>query len=313
MSCTLTLQKHSIRVSDDVEFVPSIESGPSTNNYERNDSGEETDSRFSVDYSPLGQSIATSGAQNDSGLFELNFRDERYLPFEGAGVVFSQWKLELPKEFRQFDYDTISDVILHINYTAQPGSENFKNAAIDYLGTTMRDAAKSGLAIMFGTKHDFPNSWHTFLRPASDESIHRLQMDLRNRFPSILKDGIEITKVRVFFVPKDAKIYQGSPPSWETISFGLDKIEEGLAVSLISELPIFSAGTQNLPPSAEIDISNEKPGMWQITVDGAQEIANPLEQLWRDVEGQDFKHLNADAVDDVILICEYKYQQAASE
>jgi hypothetical protein len=38
--------------------------------------------------------IATSSAQNDSGMFELNFRDERYLPFEGAGAI-SHWRLEL--------------------------------------------------------------------------------------------------------------------------------------------------------------------------------------------------------------------------
>ena len=31
------------------------------------------------------ESIATSSGQNDSGLFELNFRDERYLPFEYSG------------------------------------------------------------------------------------------------------------------------------------------------------------------------------------------------------------------------------------
>ena len=40
------------------------------------------------------QSIATSNAQNDAGVFELNFRDERYLPFEGAGAI-SDWSLEL--------------------------------------------------------------------------------------------------------------------------------------------------------------------------------------------------------------------------
>ena len=33
------------------------------------------------------QSIATSTGQNDSGMFELNFRDERYLPFEGMQGV----------------------------------------------------------------------------------------------------------------------------------------------------------------------------------------------------------------------------------
>ena len=57
------------------------------------------------------QSIATSTAQNDGGMFELSFRDERYLPFEGAGAV-STWRLELPSQLRQFDYATIADVIV---------------------------------------------------------------------------------------------------------------------------------------------------------------------------------------------------------
>ena len=33
------------------------------------------------------EAIATSSGQNDSGLFELNFRDERYLPFEFHGAM----------------------------------------------------------------------------------------------------------------------------------------------------------------------------------------------------------------------------------
>jgi hypothetical protein len=66
---------------------------------------------------PRTSSIATSSAQSDGGVFELSFRDDRYLPFEGAGVV-SRWSLELPKNFRQFDYQTINDVILSISYTS---------------------------------------------------------------------------------------------------------------------------------------------------------------------------------------------------
>ncbi len=38
------------------------------------------------------QSIATSHAQNDSGLFELNLKDSKYLPFEYSGAV-SSWRL----------------------------------------------------------------------------------------------------------------------------------------------------------------------------------------------------------------------------
>jgi hypothetical protein len=62
--------------------------------------------------------IATSSAQNDSGVFELSFRDERYTPFEGAGAV-SKWRLDLPKNLRQFDYQTISDVIFRMSYSAE--------------------------------------------------------------------------------------------------------------------------------------------------------------------------------------------------
>ena len=35
--------------------------------------------------------IVTSTAQNDAGLFEPTLRDERYLPFEGAGAI-STWQ-----------------------------------------------------------------------------------------------------------------------------------------------------------------------------------------------------------------------------
>jgi Tc toxin complex TcA C-terminal TcB-binding domain len=39
----------------------------------------------------------SSSGQNDTGLFEMNPRDERYLPFEGSGVI-SEWQLQLPAD-----------------------------------------------------------------------------------------------------------------------------------------------------------------------------------------------------------------------
>ena len=78
------------------------------------------DDRFSDHFGSM-QSIVTSSGQNDSGLFETNLRDERYLPFENSGAI-SEWQLELPdRACRQFDYDTITDVILHLRYTAREG------------------------------------------------------------------------------------------------------------------------------------------------------------------------------------------------
>ncbi|WP_158856392.1 ribosomal protein L7/L12 [Lunatibacter salilacus] len=110
------------------------------------------------------QSITTSNAQNDSGVFELNFRDERYLPFEYAGAI-SKWNLELPTKVKQFDYNTISDVIVHIKYTSRDGgTEAFKeavNGAIkDQLNLIKQGIGKEGLHVIFSIKHDFPNQWH---------------------------------------------------------------------------------------------------------------------------------------------------------
>lgn len=62
-------------------------------------------------------SIATSKAQYDSGVLDFSFRDERYMPFEWAGAI-SDWHLSLPGAIRTFDYGSISDVILHLSYTA---------------------------------------------------------------------------------------------------------------------------------------------------------------------------------------------------
>ena len=82
------------------------------------------DDRFNYNIGSI-QSIATSNAQNDSGIFELNFRDERYLPFEGTGAI-SSWHLEVPTAVAQFDYNTISDVIIHVKYTAREGGSELK-------------------------------------------------------------------------------------------------------------------------------------------------------------------------------------------
>lgn len=148
INCNLSLQKSTVRRS----LLPN-------DPYPRKD-GEE-DSRF-VDYYGAIQSIVTSNAQNDSGMFETNLRDERFLPFEGTGAT-STWKLELPSEFRQFDYNSISDVILHMRYTAREGGDVLKRSAISNLQNVIKAANASGLIRLFSLRHDFPSEWHRFV------------------------------------------------------------------------------------------------------------------------------------------------------
>ncbi|MGI0486474.1 transposase family protein [Pantanalinema rosaneae CENA516] len=109
------------------------------------------------------QSIATSTAQNDSGVFELNFRDERYLPFEGTGAI-STWQLEIPTAFKQFDFNTISDVIFHLKYTARDGGSSFRALVESTLTALLQEmlltASRTGLYVALNLKHDLPSEWH---------------------------------------------------------------------------------------------------------------------------------------------------------
>lgn len=70
------------------------------------------------------QQIALSGGSDDSGVFQLDFNDERYLPFEGTGSV-SSWTLQLPPETNRINFDSIADVILKVRYTAIDGGVAF--------------------------------------------------------------------------------------------------------------------------------------------------------------------------------------------
>jgi len=138
------------------------------------------------------QSIAASSGQNDSGLFELNFRDERYLPFEGAGAI-SRWSLEMmheqdendlegvdrAKRLRQFDYNTIADVIVHLRYTAREDG-GLKPSVMDHLGEIQNELGKVKLMRLFSLRSDFPNEWYRWIKGTESDLIIALE---KHHFP----------------------------------------------------------------------------------------------------------------------------------
>lgn len=121
-------------------------------------------------------------------MFELNFCDEHYLPFEGAGAI-SEWQLELTttKELRQFDFSSISDIIIHLNYTSREAGGTFKHKAIEHLKDFINVAAEQSsqpLMRMFSMKQDSPTEWHQFLHPAPTSTENTLRFTLnKDRFP----------------------------------------------------------------------------------------------------------------------------------
>ncbi|TXH36055.1 MAG: hypothetical protein E6Q92_11570 [Burkholderiaceae bacterium] len=120
------------------------------------------DQRFRYNVGAI-QSIALSRGQDDAGLFNLNFEDERYLPFEGSGVI-GTYVLELPQTLRPFDYGTISDVVLHFRYTARDGGGALRTLAANTLRERLNVLAlktgRTGLFQAFDLRRDRPDVWN---------------------------------------------------------------------------------------------------------------------------------------------------------
>ncbi|GAB1312051.1 BTB domain-containing protein [Madurella fahalii] len=216
VNATLTLLQHKYRVS---------QYGASTGDEYAASGAAPAHEAFRTDHVPI-SSVAISSGANDAGVFELAFSGPRYMPFEGAGAI-STWRLELPGALRRFDYETISDVLLHVRYTAREGGVCLRAAANAAIRTATQVAAASaaaggegGLWAMWDLKNDFANQWYGFgaqlaalknKNDAETEAVMGLG-GLRERLPYWTQQGNGAAPVQVrsvALVSRDATLVDG--------------------------------------------------------------------------------------------------------
>lgn len=224
--------------------------------YDRDDTNG-PDDRFIVDRRVV-EAIVTSTGQNDTGLFEPAMRDERYLPFEGAGAI-SEWRLELNKEFSTFDHDTISDVILHFRYTARDGGDQLRSAAIESVKSLLGGSSSQVLFRLFSLRHEFPSEWHRFVSsPPSITGINPMTVNLAApRFPYFVQNrAISITQATVV-----AKTKSTSPVR--------------VAVTPGTEITETDMTRNPWPGEGSLDVGN--PGPWTL---GTDAVPKSLEDVF---------------------------------
>ncbi len=193
LNCTLALQSSTVRVSSQL-----------ANGVYARDTAQ-ADDRF-VDYFGSTDAIVTSGGSNDSGMFETNLRDDRFLPFEGAGAI-STWNLSLPAQLRSFDYTTISDVILHIRYTARQAGDPLAAQAAKELAAMLDTAGQASQALLFCLRYDFPTQWSAFVNGTGDFEV---TLD-RQFFPYCVQGARTLTIDRL-------NLYAGSSGSLASVT-----------------------------------------------------------------------------------------------
>jgi hypothetical protein len=189
-------------------------------------------------------SVATSLGQGDAGVFEFSFRDERYMPFEGAGVN-GRWQLTLPSAVQPFDYSTISDVILRISYTAEEDS-TLREAVESATDGVLAYLTDPGATRILSIRDEFPVAWNALL----EERATTLEIG-EVHLPFFLS-AFELDPVQLdlLVTPRDATTYPAvTSPTAAEIKPGADE-ESGLyrlartkpATSFVGDHPIAISG-----------------------------------------------------------------------
>jgi hypothetical protein len=301
VNCSLRLLKNTIRIN--------TSQGDEGYKHNQEEGLWIDDNRFRTNNVPV-TSIATSKGQNDAGMFEFNFRDERYLPFEGAGVI-SDWMIELSREkdLRQFDYSTISDVILHLKFTARESGGLFKKNAITYIKDFIMNTSEftdQPLNRMFSMKHEFSTEWHKFLHPAEgEEQILRFTIG-KERFPFFTQDKnwvIVVMKIDVFAKCAEAGAYH------MVLSY-IKKLDEDMDEDIVtsSEIPMPKNDTYGGLNKATINVDDAGLNLEELDITGEMTLRVKHNAV------DDYKSLGTDPDDevkDIFLVFHYKLDKLA--
>jgi hypothetical protein len=121
VKATLTLVNNRVRVNADL--AGGYAEAPPGN-----------DPRFVYSYAAVPQKIVLGNGQDDPGLFltaiSNNLGDQRYLPFEGAGAI-SSWHFEMPAANNEIQLARVTDLVLHLYYTALDGGDALKQGVLN--------------------------------------------------------------------------------------------------------------------------------------------------------------------------------------
>jgi hypothetical protein len=236
-----------------------------------------------------------------------------------------------------FDFETISDVVINLKYTARYGGDKLRDVARQAAvlpPPTPQPARASGVAFpakqvdlrrLFSLKHEFPTDWYKFLNPPDNANSQSIQIGLGiDRFPYQYRGKkVQISQVEILLKLKDIhdpSIYKLNPD--EPTPLG-DYAAGGIGTALRLYLsPPVSTGAPTLStalnslssflgglPYGSVPFGTGNPpglGYWLLTAQNA-DIAKIALSLQNQVTsgGTLYQHLSAAPIDDIVIVCHY--------
>lgn len=143
--------------------------------------------------------VALSAASDATGVFELQAQDQKLLnPFEGSGVH-TRWEFKMPKDSNMFDYNSIADVLITIEYTAIH-SYDYEQQVLRRLG---RDFTADRA---FSFRTEFADAFYALNHPDEFDEDNRMKVDLDIRdfdFPANITDVVS-DQLKFYFVVENS-------------------------------------------------------------------------------------------------------------
>lgn len=152
----------------------------------------------------LPETVAFTSPINATGLFDVDLQPEMLRPFEGLGVD-TTWVLELPRASNPFDFSTLIDVLMTIEYTALH-DVGYRREIIGRIGRSTQGERS------FSLRSRFPDVWYA-LQNTEDGAAITVMIDVSEAdFPPNC-DAVSMDALTVFIVP--SALDQGSVPELE--------------------------------------------------------------------------------------------------
>jgi len=172
------------------------------------------------------EEMITSSGVNDSGVFDGNPSQTKYVPFEYKKLESEKLEILLPED-SDFDISTISDVVLNFNYTAVSDTTSESSSS--------SNTPSNETHLLMSWRHDFPMDWQALIDHLSSNT----------NLPSIPDCNREHIPYRY----RVGKNYS-SPLNGNVFVFILMDDQENLE--------LVSIGTPNLNTDNEIEINGKK-------------------------------------------------------
>ena len=137
--------------------------------------------------------VALTSPANSTGMFELDSpQTDMLLPFEGNGVDCT-WEFRMPKAANQFDYRTLADVLITIEYTAL-NSFDYHQQVIQTLNPNLSADRP------FSFRNQFADQWYDLNNPDQTKTPMKVKFQtFREDFPPNV-ETLKIQQILLYFV-----------------------------------------------------------------------------------------------------------------